>query len=389
MHCYTEAVTSVLLTLSFLLQAAPAAAPARPATISGQIHTRDGFPAVAVRVSAILAPPIAIRQSDGQNYWATQPPAATAITDANGRYRLTGIPPGRFYVVAGILGQATYFPGQLDPERATVLTLASAAAETADFRLAVAHGGSLTGRITPAGTGERAVLSGLKLDEILEMPIDASGRFVYGHVPKGEYLLSIFPTPPGMPSIPFTVGDADVALEIPRPAVRTVSGRVRAEQGPLPRGLLAFVTGQSHVGARINADRTFSVGLHQGTHLADMAGLPVGYAIKSVTLGGRDVTAGLPVGAADLADVEIVLSAPRQLPAVRGRVSGVTGAAAVELTGPIVGAITAPIAPDGSFAIAAITPGRYTVRVPDQPAIAPVNIVALASDTAVDVTLGR
>jgi hypothetical protein len=395
--CTLAAVTGVLLTLALLAQTAPTVTtppvPARPGAINGQVQTRDGFPAVAVRVSAIPAPPINIRASDGQNYWATPAPTGTAITDREGRYRLTNIPPGRYYLVAGILGQATYFPGVTESERATVVTLAPAGAETIDFKLAVAHGGRLSGTVSPAGDGtaERAVLSGLKLEEILEMPIEADGTFTYGHVPKGAYLLSIFPTPPGMRSLAFEVGDADVALNIARPPTRLVTGTVKAERGPLPRGLLAFTTQQSHVGARINADGTFTVRLHQGTHSADMVGLPVGYSVASVRSGGADVTRGLTVGQEDISSVDITLTAPRRLPALRGRLTGLAAGApmppSVELTGPIVGTITAPIRSDGSFEVAAVTPGRYTVAVPQLASVPPASVVFYASDETVTVTL--
>lgn len=392
------AVSGVLLTLALFLQtAAPAApappVPARPGAITGQIQTREGFPAVAVRVSAIPAPPINVRASDGQNYWATPAPSGTAITDREGRYRLANIPPGRYYLVAGILGQATYFPGVLESERATVVTLAPAGAETVDFKLAVAHGGRLSGRIPPhpAGAAERAVLSGLKLEEILEMPIADDGTFTYGHVPKGTYLLSVFPTPAGMRSLTIEVGEADVMLDVPRPATRVVSGTIRAERGTLPRGMLAFTTTTSHVSALINPDRTFTVRLHEGVHLADMVGLPVGYAIRAVTSGGRDVTRGLPVSGADISGVEIVLSAPRRLPILRGRLTGLAAGAAmpaaVEVTGPIVGGVNAAIRPDGSFEVPAITAGFYTLRVPQSPDVPPVGIVIQASDEVVTATL--
>lgn len=384
-------MTGTLLALTLLLQVA-APAPPRNGTVSGQIQTREGNPAVAVRVSAIPAPPPFIRESDGQNYWSTPAPASTALTGADGRYRLTNVPAGRYYIVAGMLGGATYFGGATVPEKATVVTLASGGSETIDFKLAVAHGGLLSGRVWPAGDGtpERAVLSGLKLEELLEMPIGADGRFTYGHVPRGAYLLSIFPTPPGMRSVAFEVGDADLALDIARPPVRVVSGTIKVATGPVPQGLLAFTTAQSHVSARINPDRTFTVRLHQGSHLADLVGLPVGYAIASVTAGGRDATRGLVVGGQDIPNVEITLTTPRRLPVIRGRLAGMTAGSppvTVEFTGPIVGSITVPVRPDGAFEVPAITAGLYTVRVPERPAISPVRVVVRASDEVIDVAL--
>ena len=381
----------ITIVLGLLLQAAP---PARPSTVSGQIQTRDGFPAVAVRVSAIPAPPATTRAADGQNYWVTPPPASTAITNNEGRYRLTNVPPGRYYIVAGMLGRATYYPAATEVENAMVVTIGADTAETVNVKLALAHGGRLSGRVTPAGDGpmERAVLSGLKLEELLEMPLNADGTFTFGHVPTGAYLLSLFPTPPGTGSLAFEVGEADVNVEIKRQALRTVTGRISVERGPLPRTMLAFATLQSHVSGTINPDGTFTARLHAGQHEVDMTNMPVGYAVASVRTGNGNAGRGVVVGTADVSNVVITLSAPRALPAIKGRITGISGdrlsSATVELTGPIVGGLQARVGADGSFQFDAVTPGRYRLRVPQLPEVAPVDTTASASEREVSVTLG-
>ena len=85
---------NAVLALLLLLQAATAA---RPGVVTGQLQTREGAPAAAIRISALPAPPPNIRPSDGQNYYATTAPASTALTDAQGRYRLTNLAPGRYF----------------------------------------------------------------------------------------------------------------------------------------------------------------------------------------------------------------------------------------------------------------------------------------------------
>jgi hypothetical protein len=385
-------MTAIALLLAALLQAA--APIARLGTITGQIQTREGFPAVAVRVSAIPAPPATgVRAADGQNYWATPAPASTSVTDVNGRYRLANVPPGRYYVVAGMLGQATYYPGAVEAERGTAVIVGSDSNQPIDFKLALAHGGRLSGRVSPPvdEPNPRAVLSGLRLEELLEMPLAADGTFTFGHVPKGAYLLSIYPTPPGARSLVFEVADADVTLDFKRPAVRTVKGRITTEKGPLPRGLLAFTTPQSHVSAAIEPDGTFTTKLHPGRHQPDIVGLPVGYAIASVRVGTDNAAQGITVDGADVSGVEIMLTSPRSLPAIRGRVNGVAaarlGTAMVEMTGPIVGLIRVPVRPDGTFEVPAITAGRYTVQIPQLPEVMPVSAVVRAGDTEVIVDL--
>src|SRR5262245_8175377 len=87
--------------------------------VSGQLKTVEGGPAVAVRVIAIPAPPEQTRPSFGSQYFYQQPPVSTSLTDNQGRYRLTNLPPGRYYIMAGI----SYYPSTLDPDRATAITV--------------------------------------------------------------------------------------------------------------------------------------------------------------------------------------------------------------------------------------------------------------------------
>jgi hypothetical protein len=151
--------------------------------------------------------------------------------------------------------------------------------------------------IAEPGTQERAVLSAVRLSEIIEMPVTADGTFDFGHVPKGSYLLNLFPLLPGLGSLAFEIGDADVtSLEFVKPVLHTVSGRIAAQSGPLPNGLLAFYTNESYVAATINPDLTFSVRVQAGRHQVDVAGMPGGYSLASVRAGSTDVTQGLTVG---------------------------------------------------------------------------------------------
>src|SRR5690349_1156804 len=117
-------IMNVLLALLLLLQTATAA---RPGVVTGQLQTKDGKPASRIRITAVPAPPPNIRPSDGQNYYATDfnLPASTALTDAQGRYRLANLAPGRYFIVARVFGYATYYPATTDADAATVVTVAA------------------------------------------------------------------------------------------------------------------------------------------------------------------------------------------------------------------------------------------------------------------------
>jgi hypothetical protein len=303
------------LALVLALWFQPPQAP-RAGGVAGQILTRDGVPAGAVRVAAIPAPPRDARPEDGSQYYTMPLPVRSVLTAADGRYRLANLPPGRYHVIAGLLGQATYFPSTLEWARATVITIGPGAADAqADIRLATPYGGRVRGRVNPppiGGTGEIAVLSGVALEELLEVPVGADGVFEFGHVPRGSYLVSLFPTPPGMASFPFLVSDADVTpIALARRPLRTLSGRIVVRGGaPLPPAILAFTTARSHVSAALGPDGTFLARVQPERHLTDLGGLPVGYAVASVRLKGADVSKGILVGDADVDGVVITVAPP-------------------------------------------------------------------------------
>ena len=76
-------MTAAALVFVFGLQAvgAPGAA-----EVTGQVLTRDGVPAAAVRVSAVAAPPPDARPQDGSQYYQAPPPVRSVLTGVDGRF---------------------------------------------------------------------------------------------------------------------------------------------------------------------------------------------------------------------------------------------------------------------------------------------------------------
>ena len=374
-------VIAFILALALLLQGAPAGrGGAAQGAVTGQVQTREGQPAAAVRVAAIPAPPpqSGIRPDDGIQYYVPPPPVRVTQTDEQGRYRLTNVPPGRYLIAAGLVGLATYYPGQIDALRASVVTVAADAPATADFKLVTPLGGRVSGRVTPPppqGSDEIAVMSGVTLSEVAEVAVGADGQFAFGRVPPGRYLVSIFPTPPGYGSLTVDVRDTDVAaIEIKRPTTYGVSGRVVTTNGPIPVGLLAMVTDTSYVPITIKPDGTFTARAHAARHRFDFGGMPSGYRMASVRVGGRDVADGLTINNADISGVVVNVTAPRDLPRIRGTISGLSKQVTVELQGPIVGTLTATTK-NGTFEIPAATPGLYYMRVRELPQLGTTHVV--------------
>jgi hypothetical protein len=304
-------MTIVALVL-LLLQAAT---PARTGVVSGQLQTKEGTPAAAIRISALPAPPPNIRPSDGQNYYAATAPASTALTDAQGRYRLANLGPGRYFVIASVFGFPTFYPGTTNADGGTVITISpeAPAVDSINFTVLMPPGGRVTGRVsTPpaASSQEKAILSGIALGELLETPVGADGSFTFGHLPTGSYLLSLFPTPPGMPSRPFQVGATDMRIDLVRPVVHRVTGRLVGPKNVLPRVLIGFATEKSYVTATVGPDGTFSAQLQPARHVIELGGLPPGFTLGSARLGNQDVAQGLSVGGSDVSGVTITVAPP-------------------------------------------------------------------------------
>jgi hypothetical protein len=371
-------VLALVLALGLALQGAPAGRDAvAPGVITGQILTREGAPATFVRVAAIPAPPP--RAREGLNYYV--PPAPTRITetDAQGRYRLTNLPPGEYLIAAGLIGVGTYYPNETDWLRASAVTVKDNAPINIDIKMLTGIGARVAGRVTPPpapGSGEIAVLSGVSLAEVAEIAVAADGRFEFGRVPAGRYLVSLFPTPPGLGSLAVDLRDTDAtALDIKRPITQQITGRIVMSAGPVPKGLLALVADRSYVPITINGDGTFTTRAQAARHRFEFSGMPAGYRLTSARQGSQDVSQGLTVGGSDVSGVVITVEAPRDLPRVSGTIAGLGRPATVEMRGPIIGALTAAVGKDGAFEFPAATPGLYYLRVPEAPELGNVPVV--------------
>src|SRR5215471_8922640 len=380
-------VSALALALVLLLQGGQA----RPGTVTGQLRALDGSPAIAVRVAAMPVPTSNAKPEDGVQYFQYPPPESSTLTDNQGRYRLTNLPPGRYYIMAGAFGEPTYYPGTANMEMATPIMLSpgSTASASLDFKLLRLLGGKVSGQVKTTGTRDsqlKATLLGGKLEELLDATIANDGSFEFGHVPPGTYLVGLFPRPPGFSSLVVSVGDKDVTnLQLVAPPTRAVSGRIVVQNGPLPHALLAFATEKSYEDATIKPDGTFTTRLHEARQRVDLAGMPVGWNVASVRIGSQDASEGFVVGNADVSGMVITVAAPQRLPKLRGSITGLAparyGTTKVQVTGPINGSLEVPIQQDGSFEFAALVPGLYRLRLTQVTELSPMNVVVAGWDT--------
>jgi hypothetical protein len=111
---------------SFLLIPSAVLAQRNGGVVTGQIRLPDGSPAAGVRVSAMSANEAA---TDAIVFLES-----IAETDLSGRYRLSGVSPGRYYIVAGALDAPTYYPGVGFTRDARVLEIADGSTlDSVDF----------------------------------------------------------------------------------------------------------------------------------------------------------------------------------------------------------------------------------------------------------------
>jgi len=105
---------SLLLAFLLLLQGIPVQ---QGGTVTGILRDGTGRPMEGVRVAAVA------KAGTPEEALGAAAMAGLAQTDAQGRFTLENIPPGRYVIAAGRLDRQTYYPGTPRQEDATVVTI--------------------------------------------------------------------------------------------------------------------------------------------------------------------------------------------------------------------------------------------------------------------------
>src|SRR5436190_588479 len=141
-------MSSLLLFFVLWTQGVPVQ-PTQGGTITGVLKDSAGKPAVGIRVGAVPRPD-SLEELTGY----TGAMSSLGETDEQGRYTLENVPPGRYFVAAGILNFPTYYPGTQAMAEGRVVPLA--AGETVagiDFTLKDSSGGRIIGANNGPGFG--------------------------------------------------------------------------------------------------------------------------------------------------------------------------------------------------------------------------------------------
>jgi hypothetical protein len=327
-----------MIPLLLLLSLVAPAIQSQPAIVSGQL-SKDGKPIAGIRLIALEV------DEQGQ----TEPSVAgVAVTDAEGRYRFASLPPGRYYVAAGVLETPTYYPGVMSMADARLINVeAGASAQNKDFAIAaISIGFTVSGRVVrpgsqPAASPTTVALVALSTGETVQSN-RADEFFEFTRVRPGTYGLRVTPAAFVDP-VEVNVVDADLSgVEIVVPLTITAQASIVVEGGGMmPALTLSFAPyrgGYSTISASLIASRTLSAQLLVGEYRVGWSPLPEGYSVRSITVGSTDLLAGtLKIAAGDNPRivVNLAVSSPPPWVKVSGRVTGLPPVNANPINGPV------------------------------------------------------
>lgn len=341
----------------------------RAGIISGRLSDETGEPIAGVTVYAM-------RQAYYLGRRRLVPIGPGMRTDDTGQYRLIGLEPGEYYVMATsretwtvkgppshLFGYAvTYFPGAANPSTAQRVQVGSGQeVANTDFALVASRTATLSG-LAMRADGSPAAGGSVSLSQIIMGPMGGSswsaagttvgtdGSWRLEKISPGEYQLSLSiderERGRERTSMQVFVQGADMSgISLTADSGADVSGEVTAENGAaLPsatsggtlrvvldpigpdRQATPIISG-SDIG-RVGTDGRFTFKAQSGPNLVRVTGLPARWAIRSVEIGGRDY-AGSPVDVAagkPLENVRIVLT--DKFPEITGTITDSRAAAA-------------------------------------------------------------
>jgi hypothetical protein len=225
-----------LLLVSFFLTRVSFAVQAQNGTVTGQLRDLYGNPVGGVRVAA----------TEAASFDSPQPsPVLSAIaqTDESGRYRLQNLPPGRYYIVAGLIDYPTYYPGVTGSSEAKPVEIRTGKVlDGIDFAMSRPTSVKVSGRVRglKAPTSLPVAMFGAQ-GAPLQTQIQADGFFEFDKVPLGSYTIR----GPGLIPVNIVVDGKEVHVELTPlysgPGVK-VSGAVTSPAGGLQSGIQRTVT---------------------------------------------------------------------------------------------------------------------------------------------------
>jgi len=338
-----------LLPFLFWALAFAGTGPSQPPQRDRAAGNVDGTAVISGRVVTDEERPQPVRRAIVTLTGAGLVPSRGAITDDEGRFRIEGLPEGRFALTATRASFITSAYGAKRPARPGTPIVVSRGATLTDIEVRLWRGAALEGivrtetgapaegvrvRAVPVKAGSKANVLTLTNNGALT---DARGRFrVFGLEP-GVYVVAA--TPPATTTSSITApteAEVDAILErLRRPAA--TNRTETAEAASVPR-LPAF---------------DFAPVFFPGTHIAEQA--------TAITLAPGQARTGLDITLRRVPTVEVAgaVSLPEGGPAIGAvvQMTAVTPTGGVQFGEPRRFSVTAGA--DGTFSLLRVTPGDY------------------------------
>jgi hypothetical protein len=322
----------------------------------------------------------------------------TAVTDSQGRYRIENVTPDKYTIMAGFSDAPVFYPGTSDIEKsATITTTPTTLLTNLDITLPPAQTTSaIRGRIAanngqPVGGATLNLLRGnsggspgassfLPARSYKPVTTGGDGTFEISDVVHGQYSLQARVAGASPLTKTVDVADGSVNLNFDF-TITVISGRISWEDGsqfsdPAIGQIAISTTSNPNFVATtlvpvLNAG-TFSSVIEPGDYRVYIRNLPVGYIVRSMTMGSIDLSKEVLHVTGDLPDTIQIRVARGLYPGarVRGKVldaaSGIPVIAdRVELccftTGPFE-RLSATVPPAGIFDFPQVPPGHYTAE---------------------------
>jgi hypothetical protein len=386
-----------VLTAALLVQSAVSPAPPQPGVVTGQLTLKDGMPAAGIRVGAMTVP------ENGQLVSSSSTIVGLTQTDTAGRYRIENVPPGRYYVIAGLVDAPSYYPGVNSLNTATAITVTAAnTVRGVDFVMVGGLGVTVKGRVVRPASQPTTVPAGILLSggpvSIPEAAVNADGTFEFQRVRPGTYNVLVSPGTLARP-VPVVVADKDINdVNVVLVATVQLSGSLVIEGGgPIPRftlSLLPFTGGTAQLVVPIQSNVSFTLQIPEGEYRVGWSNLPAGYVLKSITSGPTNMlTERLNVvGGSPIAPFVVTLGAFTVK--VSGKVTGISNTSnespiRLRLIGNATGErLEVPVNSDGTFEFPKVLPGSYMATITSPPIPFPNSTVLVTyADTNVDIVL--
>jgi hypothetical protein len=275
----------------------------QPGTVTGRLLSTKGTPEAGVRIAAV---PVA----EAGNKTGASALFGISLTDSEGRYRLDNLPPGRYYIFAGLIDLPSYYPNATSVDKATAIDVdAGVILSGIDFSMARPTSLAVAGRLAipstmQVGDGWIVTLSAQAraAGNSLRSNVSPDGSFQFPSVSPGEYRLAA--SMRGTTAMSLSVVNEDV-LDVVMPVVDCDAGvAVSGRLAGTPRSAVSSI---SLTGSRVGCTPVVVLGpdgsfkfrnVPEGRYQIQLSPPPLGWSAMPLT-----------VERVDLENVEVQLPA--------------------------------------------------------------------------------